>query len=101
MAGYARKKKRKQNRLAMFAITLVVAALVGVLSIQTVQLEKKRDQYTEKLAAVEAQLAEQEARAEELEEQRIFTQTKQYIEQEAKKLGLVNPNEIILKPQEN
>lgn len=102
MAGYAkRKKKRKQNRLSMFAITLVVAVLLAVLGYQTVQLQHKRDEYSEKLTAIERQLEEQEGRAAALEEQRIYTQTKQFIEQEAKdKLGLVNPNEIILVPEE-
>ena len=37
-------------------------------------------------------------RAEDLEEKRVYVQTKQYIEKVAKeKLGLVNPDEIILK----
>ena len=99
MARYGKKKKRKQNRLAMCAITLVVAALVCVLGFQTVQLKQKSDQYAEKLASIERQLDEQEVRAADLEARRIYTQTKQYIEQEAKsKLGLVNPNEIILIP---
>lgn len=38
-------------------------------------------------------------RARELEEYRVYVQTKQYIEEIAKqKLGLVNPDEILLKP---
>lgn len=101
MASYAKKKKRRQNRLAMCAITLVVVALLAVLGYQTIQLQRKSDEYTRKLEAIERQLEEQESRAAALEERRIYTQTKQFIEQEAKdKLGLVNPNEIILKPQE-
>ena len=99
MARYGKKKKRKQNRLAMFGIVLVVAALVCVLGYQTVLLQQKSDQYAQKLASIERQLEEQQVRAADLEVKRIFTQTKQYIEQEAKaKLGLVNPNEIILIP---
>lgn len=101
MAGYGKKKKRRQNRLAMFGITLVVAALVCVLGYQTVLLKQKSDQYAEKLASIERQLEDQEERAADLEAKRIYTQTKLYIEQEAKsKLGLVNPNEIILIPTE-
>ena len=101
MAGYGKKKKKKKNRLAMFAIALVLAALLSVLGYQTVQLQKKSDEYTQQLENLERQLTEQESRAADLEERRIYTQTKQFIEQEAKdKLGLVNPNEIILKPEE-
>lgn len=101
MVGYGKKKQRKQNRLAMLAIIFVLAVLVGVLGYQTVQLRKKDDEYNERLTAIERQISEQESRAEELEERHIYTQTKQFIEEEAKsKLGLVNPNEIILKPKE-
>ncbi len=101
MARYGKKKKRRQNWLAMFGITLIVVALVCVLGYQTVLLQQKSDQYTDRLAAIERQLEEQEVRAADLETQRIYTQTKQFVEQEAKaKLGLVNPNEIILIPIE-
>lgn len=101
MARYGRKKKRRQNRLAMFGITLVVVVLMCVLGYQTVLVQQKSDRYAERLTTIERQLQEQEMRAADLEAQRIYTQTKQYIEQEAKaKLGLVNPDEIILIPTE-
>lgn len=101
MARYGKKKKRRQNRLAMFGITLVVIALVCVLGYQTILVQQKSDQYADRLAAIERQLEEQQVRAADLEAQRIYTQTKQFVEQEAKtKLGLVNPNEIILIPTE-
>lgn len=46
--------------------------------------------------------AEEEERALQLEEKRIYIQTKQYVEQIAKeKLGLVNKDEILLKPDES
>lgn len=101
MARYGKKKKRRQNLLAMFGITLVVVALVCVLGYQTILVQQKSDQYAARLASIERQLEEQETRAADLEAQRIYTQTKQFVEQEAKtKLGLVNPNEIILIPTE-
>ena len=50
---------------------------------------------------LQKRLEQEEQRAEQLEEQRIYVQTKQYIEKVAKeKLGLVNPDEILLKPAE-
>ena len=50
---------------------------------------------------LQAQLEEEKERAEELEEYRIYVKTKQYAEEVAKeKLGLVNPDEILLKPEE-
>ena len=100
MAGYA-KKKKKGNKTAMLGINLVLCALLAVLGYQTLQLQKRSDEYTARLEAVEEELEAEKDRAQELEEEKIYTQSKQYIEQEAKeKLGLVNPNEIILKPEE-
>lgn len=47
-------------------------------------------------------LAKEEARAAELEEYRVYVQTKQYIEKVAKeKLGLVNKDEILFKADES
>ncbi len=101
MAGYAKKKKKRQNRTAMLGIILVVCALLAVLGYQTVQLQKRSDEYSARLEAVQQELEAEKARTQELEEEKVYTQSKQYIEQEAKeKLGLVNPNEIILKPED-
>lgn len=99
MGRYGKPKKRKKNQLAMFGIALVVLALLCVLGYQTVLVQQKSDMYADRLASIERQLEEQEVRAADLEAKRIYTQTKQFIEQEAKsKLGLVNPNEIIFIP---
>ena len=47
------------------------------------------------------QVEAEEERARELEEYKIYVTTKQYAEEAAKeKLGLVNPDEILLKPSE-
>ena len=44
---------------------------------------------------------EEEKRTAELQEYKIYVKTKQYAEEVAKeKLGLVNPDEILLKPTE-
>ena len=43
----------------------------------------------------------EQSRAKELEEYRVYVQTKQYVEEVAKqKLGLVKPDEILLKPSQ-
>ena len=48
---------------------------------------------------LDKQVKQEESRALELEEYRVYVQTKQYIEEVAKqKLGLVKPGEILLKP---
>ena len=62
-------------------------------------MEKKVMEYQAKEEALTRQVENEKKRAAELEERRVYVQTKQYIEEVAKqKLGLVKPDEILLKP---
>lgn len=62
-------------------------------------MKKKDLEYQAKEQSLMRQVELEEKRAEELEEYRVYVQTKQYIEEVAKqKLGLVKPDEILLKP---
>ena len=85
--GNVRKKKKDNlnNRMALVGVTMVVLSLAVAVHIKGIDLK--------------AQVAKEEERAKQLEEYRVYVQTKQYIEKVAKeKLGLVNRNEILLKP---
>ena len=97
------KRKRQEkadNRVALVAVTVVLLALALLVQYRSSSLKKKEALYHEKEMSLLAQVAEQEERAEKLEEYRVYVQTNQYIEKEAKeKLGLVNPDEILLKPE--
>ena len=80
-------------------ITVVVASLAVVVNLKSTSMRKKELEYQIREETLEKQKAEEENRARELEEYRVYVQTKQYIEEIAKqKLGLVNPDEILLKP---
>lgn len=98
----ASKKKRKDklgNRMALLGITFVVISMAVVVNLRGASLKDKELQYQLKEESLLKRLEQEELRAEQLEEQRIYVQTKQYIEKAAKeKLGLVNPDEILLKP---
>ncbi len=99
--GKTRRKKRDRwgNRMAIMGITLVVASLAVVVNLKSTSMRKKELEYQIREETLEKQKAEEENRAKELEEYRVYVQTKQYIEEIAKqKLGLVNPDEILLKP---
>ncbi|MCD8120974.1 MAG: septum formation initiator family protein [Clostridiales bacterium] len=94
-----KKKDRWGNRIAIIGITLVVASLALVVNVKSTSMMKKDLEYQAREEALEKQLESEEQRAAELEEKRVYVQTKKYIEEVAKeKLGLVNPNEILLKP---
>lgn len=97
-----RKKDKWSNRLAIVGITLVVISLGVVVNLKSTSMKKKDLEYQLREQTLKQQVEKEENRAEELEEYRIYVQTKQYIEEVAKqKLGLVKPDEILLKPSQN
>lgn len=105
MSGKHRARKDRSrhdkttNRMTLVGITLVVASLAVAINLRGTSLKAKDLEYQVREANLSRQVEAEQDRSEELEERRIFVQTKQYIEQVAKeKLGLVNPDEILLKP---
>lgn len=102
-SGKMRKKKKENltNHMALIGVTLVVLSLAIAVHLKGIDLKQKDLNYQIKEENLEQQVAMEEKRAEELEEYRVYVQTKQYIEKVAKeKLGLVNKDEILLKPAE-
>ena len=86
-----KKKEKAANRLALMGITLVVLSLAVTVHLSGISMEEKDLQYRLKEEQLEKQKSEEEQRAQELEE---------YLEKVAKeKLGLVNKDEILLKPE--
>lgn len=105
MKGYvgARKKKKENltNRMALVGITLVVLSLAIAVHLKGIDLKQKDLNYEIREENLKVQVAAEQKRAEELEQYRVYVQTKQYIEKVAKeKLGLVNKDEILLKPSD-
>ena len=88
--------------MALIGITMVVLSLAVVVNIGASSLREKDLEYEAKEKNLEQTLADEEERALQLEEYRIYVQTKQYVEKIAKeKLGLVNKDEILLKPDDS
>ena len=99
--GVIRKKKRENlnNRMALTGVTLVVLSLAAAVHLKGIDLRQKDLNYQIREENLMAQVEDEEKRAAELEEYRVYVQTKQYIEKVAKeKLGLVNRDEVLLKP---
>ena len=95
------KKRNVRHRLSMFAIILVVIILLACLSVKTMKLRSRVSEYDERVTRLEEEIADEEARAEELDEREIYIQTKQYVEEIARdRLGLVYPGEILLVPEQ-
>ena len=95
------RRKAKQNKSSMVCITLLSLAVAGVMSVQMVSLYEKNQDYRDRKKQLEADLEDEQLRQDELEEREEYITTKEYIEKIAKtKLGLVYPNEIIFKEEE-
>ena len=63
--------------------------------------ERRIERRLNRLAELEAQIAEEEEKSEEIEEYSKYVQTKKYAEEVAKdKLGLVYEDEIIFKAED-
>lgn len=96
--GKRRKRKRVFNAAGYFAIFAVVITIAVVTWVRGLSLQEKLDNYDAREAELNQLIAQEEERAEQLEEKKKYIQTKQYIEQIAKeKFGLVYPDEVILK----
>ena len=105
MRPYGRSKRMRRekwaNRMAILGITMVVFCLAIAINTKGADLRKSDLAYAAKEEDLEQQVVAEEERARELEEYKIYVKTIQYAEEVAKeKLGLVNPDEILLKPSE-
>ncbi|MED9904536.1 MAG: septum formation initiator family protein [Lachnospiraceae bacterium] len=91
-------RKRRQNRFSMFLVTLVVVMILVVVAIKRVEIGAKMEENQAKIEQLNGQIADEEARAEEIQEYEKYTHTKGYVEEVAHdKLGLVYEGEIIFK----
>ncbi len=99
MASRARYKRRRfQNAAGIIWASIVVLILVSVVSIKSIGLMKKADDYQTREQALVAQIEQEEERSAEIAEFEKYTHTRKYIEDTARdKLGLVYPGEIIFK----
>ncbi|MEE1086224.1 MAG: septum formation initiator family protein [Schaedlerella sp.] len=88
-----------QHRKSVMLIGLVLILLAVCLGVNAVNLHSKNENYKQQEAEIQAQIKEQEERAEEIEEFKEYVETDEYIKEVAEeKLGLVDPEEILFKP---
>ena len=96
-----RKKRYRPNVFAMIVMTVITVLLVCALISRTSELERRAEVYEAKITSLNKEIAEADALAEAVEEERIFMQSSQYIVQMAKDvLGLIEPGEIVVAPQQ-
>ena len=94
-------RKRRQNRLGMILVSMVVIMLCLVLLVSMMSLNKKRNGYIDKQKSLQQQIDAENRRAEDLVEYEKYTKTAAYVEEVAKdKLGLVYEDEIVFQAEE-
>ena len=92
-------KGNRKNGLKIIAVAVLV--LFAVITYSGTRLQEEKRSLETRKKELEAQLQTEQERSEELEEQRAYMQTVRYIEDIARKvLGLVYPDETILRPAE-
>ena len=100
-----RRKDRKRNsrlrhyKHSILMICMVLVFLSGALAIGSMSLPAKNAGYKAQEEELEAQIKDEEQRAEEVDKFEEYVKTDDYIKETAEdKLGLVDPDEIIFKP---
>ncbi len=93
-------RKKRQNRLGMLSVSVVVAMLCIVILVSMAGLKKKQRTYIEREETLKEQIAEEEQRSLDLIEYEKYTKTSKYVEEVAKdRLGLVYGDEIIFQSE--
>ena len=96
----AKTDKSQQNQLNMWLASLVVGILYVVIMVACLGLAQKLQHNKERISQLNSEIIKEEQRAADIEEYRQYTETKEYIEEIArKKLGLVYDGEIIFKEE--
>ena len=99
-------KKRRSNQkiannyLGMAAIVIVVLILLVGLTMQSNNLKARIAVYDAKAAALKQSIEDEQDRTKEIDEQKEYMQTDEYIAEVARdKLGLVKGNEIVFEEE--
>ena len=101
-----RSKKRRNhqkianNYLGMAAIVIVVLILLVGLTMQSNNLKTRIAVYDAKAAALKQSIEDEQDQTKEIDEQKEYMQTDEYIAEVARdKLGLVKGNEIVFEEE--
>lgn len=96
-----KKKKRSGNRRKLFLILVLVVVVFGCafLGLQIYNLKKQNTELKARKERLTELLSEEMLRSEALEEEKVYIQTQKYIEEKAKSIGYVYPDEIIFRKE--
>ncbi len=97
MAGTAvERRHRKANFGSYLGLSILILLICGLIWFQASDVKAKIAVKAQQEQELDAQIAAEEERAEDIEEFEKYVQTKAYAEEQAhEKLGLVNEGEIV------
>ena len=101
MTTKTRRVMKRKRRMEFKLVFAAVLCLLLVASFGKLRLQQKNESYRQPAEELLEQIAEEEERAEEIEELKKYVQTKKCVEAGAKeRLGLVYEDEILFKAEE-
>lgn len=96
-----RKGSVRRYKKSVRMICVVIFLLACTLTLGSYTLHAKNEEYKKQEKELREQIAKEERRAKEIEEYGEYVKTDDYIREIAEeKLNLVDPNEVIFKPQQ-
>ena len=101
MARARKEKQQKQRSKALWIVPIFMLLFIPAVVFQVVHQMGTLAQLRQEDTALKSQLAQEQERSVELENQKAYYSSDSYIEEVAREqLGLVKPDEVVFKEQE-
>ena len=98
--GSGFKARLKRNRIIALLVGIAVVFVCIMLITQILSVHRKNQELEARSNRLDIQIAEQEARQKELDDDEAYVKTDEYIEENAKSIGYVYPDEIIFRKED-
>lgn len=94
------KAKLRKNRIIAFFVCVIAVFFCIVLVTQILDVREQNQDLKMRSERLDQQIEEQKMRQEELDDDEEYVKTREYIEEKAKAIGYVYPDEIIFKQED-
>lgn len=92
---------RKQSKICTAIIIVSLLLLAAIVVVKSISLREQKAELKVQAAEISAQIEEAQDEHKKLEEKEEYMKTKKYVEEVARnQLGLVYPDEIVIRPKE-
>ena len=93
--------RRKQSKICTAIIIVSLLLLAVIVVVKSISLREQKAELKVQAAEISAQIEEAQDEHKKLEEKEEYMKTKKYVEEVARnQLGLVYPDEIVIRPKE-